>query len=209
MGTTPNPKPASEGIGRIKNFNVPVFHDALGTESPILYSASLTQLLVPISAGRLLISNTTDKVAAISQVYGAGATGTAVRGSGGTAQKVVSVTVTNGGSGYATPPAVAFTGGGGTGAAGTAVLTSGVVTSVTITNQGASYSSTPAVTFTAPTASDGVFSMPANTVIEFPCAGMNDAANYYPNAINIVPGSGGSSGDVSFCFFCLNPELES
>ncbi len=50
--------------------------------------------------------------------------------------------------GFLTAPEVVFTGGGGTGAAGTAVLNSiGVITGVTITNRGADYTSAPVVTF--------------------------------------------------------------
>lgn len=61
---------------------------------------------------------------------------------------VMKVTVTNPGSGYASPPAVVFSGGGGTGAAGTAVLSGNTVASVTMTNCGSNYSSAPTVQFT-------------------------------------------------------------
>lgn len=61
---------------------------------------------------------------------------------------VRSVTITNGGSLYTTAPTATFTGGGGTGAAGTAVLSSGAVASVTITNPGSGYTSAPTVGFT-------------------------------------------------------------
>lgn len=64
---------------------------------------------------------------------------------------VTSVTITNPGSGYTSAPTVAFTGGGGTGAAGTAVLGEGAdaqkVVSVTITNPGSGYTSAPSVGF--------------------------------------------------------------
>lgn len=61
---------------------------------------------------------------------------------------VASVTVTGGGLGYLSPPSVTFTGGGGAGAAGTAVLSGTSVASVTITNAGtASYTTAPTVTF--------------------------------------------------------------
>lgn len=65
---------------------------------------------------------------------------------------VASITVGNQGADYTTPPTVGFTGGGGTGAAGTAVLgtgpTANKVVSVTITNQGSGYATAPTVTFT-------------------------------------------------------------
>ena len=64
---------------------------------------------------------------------------------------VTGVTITNGGSGYATAPAVSFSGGGGTGAAGTAVLTGDVVTGVNITDPGSGYISAPAVTLSGGT----------------------------------------------------------
>jgi fibronectin-binding autotransporter adhesin len=60
---------------------------------------------------------------------------------------VGAVTVTSGGSAYTSAPTVAFSGGGGSGAAGTAVLTSGAVSSVTITSFGTGYTSVPTVSF--------------------------------------------------------------
>ena len=60
---------------------------------------------------------------------------------------VASVNVGSGGSGYTTAPTVAFSGGGGTGAAGFATIENGVVSGVTITSPGSGYTSTPTVTF--------------------------------------------------------------
>jgi hypothetical protein len=67
-----------------------------------------------------------------------------------TGQFVTSVTVTSGGSGYVTPPAVTFSGGGGSGAAAHAVLAGGVVTSVVVDSTGSGYTSPPAVTIASP-----------------------------------------------------------
>lgn len=61
---------------------------------------------------------------------------------------VFKAAVTNGGSGYTTAPTVAFTGGGGTGAAGTAIVKDGKVVGVNITAPGSGYTSTPTVEFT-------------------------------------------------------------
>ena len=60
---------------------------------------------------------------------------------------VVDGTVTAGGTGYSSVPTVAFSGGGGSGAAATAVLTSQVVTSITMTNLGTGYTSVPTIAF--------------------------------------------------------------
>jgi hypothetical protein len=57
--------------------------------------------------------------------------------------KVASVSITNGGTGYSLV-SVRITGGSGTGAFGTAVVTAGVITSVTITDKGTGFTSLPA-----------------------------------------------------------------
>lgn len=70
---------------------------------------------------------------------------------GGYSQKINAVNgidkiyIINGGSSYSSVPTVAFSGGGGSGAAGTAVLTSQVVTSITITNIGSGYTTVPTI----------------------------------------------------------------
>lgn len=66
---------------------------------------------------------------------------------GGT-KGVDSVVITDGGTAYTTAPAVGFSGGGGSGAAGTAVVAGGAVISVTMTNPGTGYTSEPTVDFT-------------------------------------------------------------
>ncbi len=61
---------------------------------------------------------------------------------------VVTVTVSNGGEGYLTPPSVTIVGGG-SGATAGAMISNGVVTQVTVTNSGSGYSSA-SVVFSAP-----------------------------------------------------------
>ncbi len=61
---------------------------------------------------------------------------------------VSSVTISAGGSGYTSAPTVVFTGGGGSGASATAVVTNTAVTSITMTSGGTGYTSTPTVCFT-------------------------------------------------------------
>ncbi len=62
---------------------------------------------------------------------------------------VSSITLTNGGSGYASAPTVSISGGGGTGATATSVLNAGVAT-VNMGAQGSNYASAPTVTFSNP-----------------------------------------------------------
>ncbi len=62
-----------------------------------------------------------------------------------------SIDVTNGGSGYTSAPTVLFTGGGGSGAVGTAILgtggNAGKIVGVAVTNPGSGYATAPAVSF--------------------------------------------------------------
>lgn len=67
------------------------------------------------------------------------------------ASGVVKVTVSSAGSSYATAPSVAFSGGGGTGAAAVALMAGTKVDAVVITNAGTGYTSPPSVTLTAAT----------------------------------------------------------
>ena len=63
---------------------------------------------------------------------------------------VTSYTVTDGGAGYSTAPAVTVVGGGGSGATATANVSGGVVTTLTPVNAGSGYTSPPTVTIAAP-----------------------------------------------------------
>lgn len=83
----------------------------------------------------LLDQNATDTTIAASAINGLGTPGT-----------VFSIKLTNPGTGYSMAPSVAFVGGGGSGAAATAVV-GGAVTSVTVTNQGSGYTIPPSVSF--------------------------------------------------------------
>lgn len=65
-----------------------------------------------------------------------------------TVSAVTGATVTAGGTGYTTAPAVTFTGGGGSGATATSAITAGAVTSITITSGGSGYTTAPTVGFT-------------------------------------------------------------
>lgn len=60
----------------------------------------------------------------------------------------VNGSIAKGGSGYTGTPTVGFSGGAGTGAAATAVVTNGKVTGVNVTNGGSGYTGAPVVTLT-------------------------------------------------------------
>ncbi len=60
---------------------------------------------------------------------------------------VLSIAVTDGGSGFTSAPTVKLTGGGGTGATATASIAHGMVTAVTITNLGSGFIAAPTITF--------------------------------------------------------------
>ena len=64
--------------------------------------------------------------------------------------KVQGVQVINPGYGYTTAPSIVFIGGGGSGAAATAVIGNGTVGIITVTNGGSGYASAPTVTFSGP-----------------------------------------------------------
>lgn len=64
---------------------------------------------------------------------------------------VISITITNGGSGYTRgPPTLQITGGGGSGATATCTVLSGSINSVTVTNGGSGYTSVPTVIISTP-----------------------------------------------------------
>jgi hypothetical protein len=65
---------------------------------------------------------------------------------------LVGATVTSGGSGYVTSPAVSIVGGGGTNATAVSHLSGGVVTSISITSAGIGYTNTPTIRIAAPPA---------------------------------------------------------
>jgi hypothetical protein len=65
---------------------------------------------------------------------------------------VIGITVTSGGSGYVSAPAVTISGAGGSGAGAYSTIISGVVTAITVTNAGSGYTNPPQVVIAAPPA---------------------------------------------------------
>jgi len=88
----------------------------------------------------------TSRAGTVTTASSAAVAGAVTRVSGA----VSAIAVTSGGAGYPEAPVVTITGGGGTGATATAVLTNGVVTSITVTAGGSGYASTPTATIAAP-----------------------------------------------------------
>lgn len=62
-------------------------------------------------------------------------------------KSVQSVLLINPGSGYTTTPGIRFIGGGGSGAAATATIGTGIIGPITITNVGSGYTTNPTITF--------------------------------------------------------------
>jgi len=83
--------------------------------------------------------------AVVGGVGGSGAVLTPVLGTGNTAGQVVSITVTNGGYNYTTPPTIVITDSTGTGATAICQVLNGTIQSVTMTITGSGYTS-PTVT---------------------------------------------------------------
>lgn len=63
---------------------------------------------------------------------------------------VSAVAIIQGGTGYLETPSVAFSGGGGSGAAATATISGGSVTAIAVTNNGSSYETAPTVNLDVP-----------------------------------------------------------
>lgn len=67
---------------------------------------------------------------------------------GNTSGGILTIRVTNGGTGYTSAPTIGFTGGGGSGASATATVSGGAVTLITVNAAGSGFTSIPTVTFT-------------------------------------------------------------
>ena len=89
---------------------------------------------------------------------------------------VVGATVTSGGSGYVTSPAVSIIGGHGTNATAVASIAGGVVTSIGIINPGSGYTNTPTVEIAPPPAA--AVSPAVVPVIRVDCANLAPYDNY-------------------------------
>ena len=96
---------------------------------------------------------------------------------------VLTILVTNGGSGYTSAPSVSITSAGTGASAAAALTTTGVVSAITVTNAGDGYSSAPAVTLTGGGSTTGATATASLTTGG--CGG--GAHTCYPPAVNYDP----------------------
>ena len=148
----------------------------------------VSSLFTRISGGAYT-SVPTVTLSAPSSPTGTRATATAVLAT----TSVASLALTNGGSGYTTIPGLTFTGGGGSGAAGTVTLSpTGSIKSITLTSGGSGYRSTPTISFTGggsgavatATIGGGGFSGTKVTSVRLVSGG----SNYLPTATVVFTG---------------------
>jgi len=110
---------------------------------------------------------------------------------------VGAVTVTAGGTGYATAPSVVF-GGDGSGAAATATVSAGVVTAITVTNAGTGYTPGPVITITDSTG-PGTGATATVTISGGSVTGFNitNAGAEYVTPVVTITGGGGSGATAT------------
>ena len=104
---------------------------------------------------------------------------------------VVGATLTSGGSGYVTTPAVTIVGGGGTNATAVSHISGGVVTGITIADAGIGYTNTPTVEIDPPPV-PAVSPTGVLPVMRLDSANLAPYDNYQ---IQFKPGLGGAWGN--------------
>ena len=122
------------------------------------------------------------------------------------AKSVQAVDIINAGSGYTVAPGIRFIGGGGSGAAATATIGSGIVGIVSITSGGSGYSTSPTIRFTNEIFTTGVTTVSAAATAIVSAAGtitsirITNAGLGYSVAPTITISSPYSSGIGTFLF---------
>ena len=116
--------------------------------------------------------------------------GTAIINSQG---QVVGIPVIYGGLGYTTPPAITISGGNGSGATATPIVSNGIITGVSINNGGSGYTSNPTVTLSS-SGNSGTATVSATTInslgqITSISIG-NSGSNYTSNPTVTISGDG-------------------
>ena len=109
---------------------------------------------------------------------------------------VVGATVTNGGSGYITSPAVSIIGGSGSSAAAVSHISGGVVTSITITSTGSGYTIPPTIRIAPPPAV--AISPTVLPMLRLDSAGLSPYDNYQVQFKRAIDGAWGNWGGGLF-----------
>lgn len=151
-----------------------------GTGALVNSSGSTASVAGGVTALALTAGGTHSTVPAVTiSGTGTGATATATLG-----VSAASFTIAGGTTVYSAAPTVTISGGGGTGATATAVLTGGVVSGITITNAGTGFTSAPSIAFSGGT---------VTTAATNP-TGTGNATNFTVSALTLTaPGSGYAS----------------
>jgi hypothetical protein len=110
---------------------------------------------------------------------------------------VVGATVTNGGSGYATIPAVSIIGGGGGGAQAVAVVSNGVVTVVNVLDAGYGYTNAPSIIIAPPPATATALSPMVTQAMELDLGSLWPYGNYQ---LEFSPVAGGVWSNLGLPF---------
>jgi len=119
-------------------------------------------------------------------------------------QSVQSVQIINPGAGYTATPKIKFIGGGGSGAAATAILGDGIVGIITITSGGSGYSAPPTITFANQIFTSGLNAVAAAATAVVSSAGtitairITNAGLAYSSAPSIIIGPPTVSGVGTF-----------
>lgn len=125
---------------------------ALTMSSPVMgYMVNTANPLTLVTGGSNYSSSSPPTISIPNSSAPTGTVGTGtttVSGGGGALGTIVAINITDGGTGYTSAPTVSFTGGGGTGAAATAIVPASSITGINLTNAGSGYTSTPTVTLT-------------------------------------------------------------
>jgi phage tail sheath protein FI len=108
---------------------------------------------------------------------------------------VTSVTISDGGSGYATAPTISFSGGAGKDAAATATVSSGKVTDVVITNGGSGYTTAPTISFSGGAGKDAAATARVSGVIAVTIT--NGGSGYTSTPTIAVTGGGGAGATAT------------
>jgi hypothetical protein len=125
----------------------PLILDKIGSGYTITVSGP-AQIQPGVTTGPITVTSSTSSQLVVTTQPFSQATAQAVLNG----NALGSISVTFGGAGYTTVPAVTISGGGGSGAQATAVVSGGVVTAINLTSFGTGYSLPPTVTIAPPKA---------------------------------------------------------